>query len=154
MYLLDSNIISFNVYHPERFPLLEVNFRATKAKDRFISVVTAEEIIWGRLETVFALHEARRDQLIRSYNYFRDALAIVHCYHNHISVFNEEAYEHLRGMPGNVGGNDRLIAAIALSNDFTLISHDRQDFADIQAAKPDLRIQDWCVTDYSAVNTV
>lgn len=101
---------------------------------------------------MWELKRARRQQLLDAYYYFRDGLAVVHYYHNLIKEFDDAAYDEFQGMPGEVGGNDRRMAAIALANDFTLVSHDR-DFSLIQAARPDLRIQDWVDTDYSEANS-
>jgi predicted nucleic acid-binding protein len=154
VYLLDTNIIGYNVYHPENHPTLERNFRATRQQDRWISIITAEEIAWGRLETLLALHEARRDQLVAAYVWLREAFFIIHAYHHRIKEFNEEAYEHLRGMPGDISGNDRLIAAIALTNNFTVVTRNEGHFQSIQQAKPLLRIQNWVDIDYSAENAI
>jgi predicted nucleic acid-binding protein len=151
VYLLDTNIVSYYVYESSRFPLLVKNFRATRPNDRWISIVTAEELIVGRIENLYALHKATREELVKTYYELRDTFAVIHSYHNLIKEFNEDAYEQLRGMPGSASGNDRLIAATALANDFTVVTHDR-DFTDIQAAKPALVIQKWCEEDYTAVN--
>jgi predicted nucleic acid-binding protein len=152
VYLLDSNIISYYVYESGRYPLLTINFRATRPSDRWISIVTAEELITGRIEVLQSFHRVTRQELLNACYYLRDTFAVIHSYHNLIKEFTEDAYQQLRGMPGDASSNDRLIAAIALANNFTLVTHDR-DFQAIKDAKPDLTIQKWCEEDYSAVNS-
>lgn len=56
-------------------------------------------------------------------------------------------------MPGNVGVQDRRIAATALANDFVMVSHD-EDFETIRNRKPQLRLVDWVTTPPIGTNTI
>ncbi|MDQ5847275.1 MAG: type II toxin-antitoxin system VapC family toxin [Acidobacteriota bacterium] len=149
MYILDTNIIGFSVYQTASHPLLVKNFRATKPTDRWISIVTAEELIAWRLFPLVELKAAPRSQIASAYWYFRDILAVIHVYHSQIMPFDESAYDEFLGMPGDVDVNDRRIAAIALVHDLTVVTHNESDFVAIKRAKPDLRIQNWVTTDYT-----
>ena len=149
MYILDTNIVSFSVYQTARHTTLVRNFRATQPADRWISIVTAEELIAWRFLPLQDLRNAPHAQVLKAYYYFRDILAVIHLYHSHIKEFDDAAYDQFRGMPGDIDEADRRIAAIALAHDFTVVTHNESDFTDIKKAKPQLKIQNWVTTDYS-----
>lgn len=58
-----------------------------------------------------------------------------------IKRFDESAYREFEKLPKNMRGGvfDKRIAAIALANNFILVTANVQDFKDI----PNLEIQDW-----------
>jgi predicted nucleic acid-binding protein len=89
-----------------------------------------------------------RSPLLRVYHALDDILRLI-C-KLPIKPFDEDAYHHYLGMPGHIDVNDRRIAAIALSNNFTVVSHNKEDFAAIKAVRPSLRIEDWVDTDFTA----
>lgn len=149
MYILDTNIIGFSVYRTASYPILVKNFRATKPTDRFISIVTAEELIAWRYDPLVKLKTAPRVQVLKAYYYFRDILAVIHAYHNLIKEFDDAAYDEYLGMPGHVDENDRRIAAIALAHGLTVVTHNESDFQAIKIAKPALKVQNWVTTDYT-----
>jgi len=152
VYILDTNIISFSVYQTARYPTLIKNFRANKVADRWISIVTAEELIAWRYTPLDGLRNAPRAEVLKAYYYFRDILAVIHVYHSQIKEFDGTAYNEFLGMPGSVDEADRRIAAIALAHDFIVVTHDETDFKAIQKAKPRLKVQNWVTTDYSNTN--
>lgn len=147
MFILDTNTISFSVYHPASYPLLMKNIRATKPADRWISVVTAHELIAFKYEKIAKTKSMARAPLLKTYHDFDDILKLLCKFQ--IKPFDEDAYSHFTGMPGNIDIHDRRIAATALANNFTVVSHDG-DFEAIKIAKPALRLEDWVVTDYTA----
>lgn len=146
MYLLDTNIISYSVYHPDHHRLLAQNIRATRPNDRWISVVTAHELIAFKYEKIAATKSMGRGPLLRVYQALDDILRLI-C-RLPIKPFDEDAYSHYLGMPGHIDVNDRRIAATALSNNFTVVSHNG-DFDAIKAVKPALRVEDWVDTDFT-----
>jgi len=111
--------------------------------------VTAEELIAWRFIPLAGLKSASRAQVVNAYYQFRDILSVIHIYHNQIASFDEEAYDEFLGMPGAVDLNDRRIAATALANGFTVVTHNETDFLEIKKAKPALQVENWVTTDYT-----
>ena len=148
MYLIDTNIISYSVYHPENYPLLIRNIRATRPVDRWVSVVTAHELIAFKYEAVQNTKNMPRNLLLRTYHDLYQVLMLVSGLQ--VKPFTADVYEHSLGMPGDVKIRDRRIAATALFNNFTVVTHDRTDFEAIRAVRPELRIEDWVDEDYTA----
>lgn len=148
MYLLDTDIISFSVYHPARYHLLEPNIRATKPNDRWISVITAHELIAFKYEKIATTKSMARSPLLKIYQDLDDVLKLVCKFQ--IKPFDSDAYDQFLGMPGHIGVQDRRIAAIALSNNFTVVTHNTKDYEAIKKVKPKLRIEDWAENDYTS----
>ena len=106
-----------------------------------VSVVTAEEMIRGRLAVL-----ARRSEGERR----------VHAYHKLLATFRflqaaqildfdmecEKKFAELRHQKIRIGTQDLRIAATALVHDLTLISRNQKDFSRV----PGLRIEDWSAT--------
>jgi predicted nucleic acid-binding protein len=146
VYLLDTNIISFSVYHPTLHPLLEKNIRATRPSDRWISVITAHELIAFKYENIGRTKSMASGPLLKFYEQFDDILSLIRKLQ--IKPFDSDAYRQFLGMPGAVGVHDRRIAATALAYDLTLVTHDG-DFRAIKAVRPKLRVEDWVEKDYT-----
>lgn len=146
MFILDTNTISYSVYRSREFLLLERNIRATKPSDRWISVVTAHELIAFKYQRMEQTKNMSRSALLKCYYDFDDILKLLSRFQ--ILPFDSLAYEHYLGMPGDVDIFDRRIAAIALAHDFTVVTHDG-DFSRIKNARPALKVEDWVTNDYT-----
>ncbi len=146
MYLLDTNIISYSVFHPASYPLLEKNIRATRPSDRWVSIVTAHELIAFKYEKVDKIKSMASGPLLKFYEHFDDILSLIRKLQ--IKPFDLDVYRQFLGMPGSVGVHDRRIAATALAYNFTVVTHDK-DFRAIKAVRPKLRVEDWVKNDYT-----
>jgi len=49
-----------------------------------------------------------------------------------------------------IGGNDLMIASIALEHDLTMVTHNSEEYIRV----PDLRVEDWCVLGISGPSSV
>lgn len=121
-----------------------VNKLAAKAQGEVvITVVTAEEQIWGRLSAIRQASQASNaEKLVRAYLKFR--LALNDLMRFTILDFTQEAYlkyQELRHQKIRVGTQDLRIAAIALSIDATVVTRNQRDFKQV----PGLRLEDWTI---------
>ncbi|BDA70614.1 hypothetical protein CAL7716_047800 [Calothrix sp. PCC 7716] len=121
-----------------------VNKLAAKAQGEVvITVVTAEEQIWGRLSVIRQASQASNaEKLVRAYLKFR--LALDDLMRFTILDFTQEAYleyQELRRQKIRVGTQDLRIAAIALSIDATVVTRNQRDFNQV----PGLRLEDWTI---------
>lgn len=121
-----------------------VNKLAAKAQGEVvITVVTAEEQIWGRLSAIRQASQASNaEKLVRAYLKFRFALDDLLRFT--ILDFTQEAYleyQELRRQKIRVGTQDLRIAAIALSIDATVVTRNQRDFNQV----PGLRLEDWTI---------
>lgn len=121
-----------------------VNKLAAKAQGEVvITVVTAEEQIWGRLSAIRQASQASNaEKLVRAYLKFR--LALNDLMRFTILDFTQEAYlkyQELRHQKIRVGTQDLRIAAIALSIDATVVTRNQRDFNQV----PGLRLEDWTI---------
>jgi predicted nucleic acid-binding protein len=69
-----------------------------------------------------------------------------------IKPFDEAALREFNNMSGagHVGVRDRRMAAIALANDFTVVTNNERDFDAIKVVRPELRIENWARRAYSS----
>lgn len=121
-----------------------VNKLSAKAQGEVvITVVTAEEQIWGRLSAIRQASQASNaEKLVRAYLKFR--LALDDLMRFTILDFTQEAYlkyQELRHQKIRVGTQDLRIAAIALSIDATVVTRNQRDFNQV----PGLRLEDWTI---------
>ncbi|GJD22503.1 hypothetical protein RIVM261_074590 [Rivularia sp. IAM M-261] len=121
-----------------------VNKLAAKAQGEVvITVVTAEEQIWGRLSVIRQASQASNaEKLVRAYLKFR--LALDDLMRFTILDFTQEAYleyQELRRQKIRVGTQYLRIAAIALSIDATVVTRNQRDFNQV----PGLRLEDWTI---------
>ena len=142
MYLLDTNIISYSLYHPETYPDLVKRIRTVKQNLIYVADVTAQELLHGELRALSQSANQKYPKIVERHKYFNDMLNLV-LRQLQIKVFDETAYREFKTLPGSVrrGYNDKRIAAIALANKFILVTANVQHFEDI----PNLVIQDWTV---------
>ena len=135
MFILDTDHISL---FQRRHAAVSARVLATPAVELATTVITAEEQLRGRLARV---RRARSDaEVVRTY---RSLLATL-VYFQTITVlaFDEQGqtiFNRLRAQQPRIGTQDLRIAAIALSQDATLVTRNRQDFAGI----PSLQLEDW-----------
>lgn len=135
MYILDTDHISL---FQRRDAAVPARVLATPAVELATTVITVEEQLRGRLARV---RRARSDaEVVRAY---RSLLATL-VFFQSITVmpFDEPAqaiFSGLRAQRPRVGTQDLRIAAIALSQEATLVTRNRQDFAGI----PSLPVEDW-----------
>lgn len=106
-----------------------------------VSVVTAEEMIRGRLAVL-----ARRSEGERRVHAYRKLLATFR-FLQAVQILDfdmecEKKFAELRRQNIRIGTQDLRIAATALVHDLTLISRNQKDFFRV----PGLRIEDWSAT--------
>lgn len=143
MYLLDTCIVSFWLRAPDAYPQLIPNFEATAPSERWISVVTAQELIAWRYNPLLKTGSQQPPKVLKAYQQFLEMIDILGSLQ--IKPFDEDAlveFNNMRGT-GHVGARDRRMAAIALANNFTMVTNNEQDFDDIKRARPELRTENW-----------
>ncbi len=135
MFILDTDHVSL---FQRNYPHVVKRVLATPALELATTVITLEEQLRGRLERV---RRAQDDsEIVRAYH----NLLATSFYFRTITVigFDEAAqtlFKNLRAQKLRLGTQDLRIAAIALSQDATLITRNRQDFGLV----PTLKIEDW-----------
>lgn len=129
-YLLDSNILIFVIKEPGC--RASRRLKATDVGDISICSVVESELYHGA--TKYGDPAKRRtilDELLAPYfsHPFDSA-----CVPQYARIRN-----HLERQGQIIGGNDLLIAAIALTHDLTLVTNNSREFARV----PGLRVEDW-----------
>jgi predicted nucleic acid-binding protein len=143
VYLLDSDILGFTLSDPERYPLLIENLDASDPSERWISIITAQELIAWRYNPLLKTASQQPPAVLRAYHNFLDILVVL-C-ELQIKQFDASAMQEFRKMrgAGNIGARDRRIAAIALSSNLTVVTNNESDFVRIQEARPELIVENW-----------
>lgn len=129
-YLLDSNACI--IYLNGRSPELKQSLESHKPENIYVCSIVKAELYYGAMRT--------RDPT--------ETLKVQKKFLNNFSSlpFNDEAAEHYgkiratlaaKGQP--IGPNDMLIAAIALANQVTLVTHNTREFNRVSG----LLIEDW-----------
>lgn len=137
MYMLDTDHATlYQQGHPtlgQRLERLQPNLLAT-------SVITYDEQVSGRLAIV---HKARNPQeRIVAYHWLQRTLQFF-C-RMPVLPFDEAAatmFQQLTTLRLRIGTQDLLIAAIALSNEVTLLTRNLRDFQKV----PGLTLEDWSI---------
>jgi len=139
VFILDTDAITRDQH---AHPILSVRVRNTPSELLFTTSVTVEEQLKGRLAYMhrYRNHPSKRAQghaaLVRTIYYFARW---------NILSLSEEAegrVRQLRQQRIRIGSQDLRIAAIALIYDFTVVTSNVRDFAQV----PNLTIADWTVT--------
>lgn len=131
-YLLDSNIIIFTLKDPSC--VAANRLKATDVADIAIcSVVEGELYAGARKYGNPARRKATLDEMLAPYTSFPFDSACVPEY--------ARIRDHLEGQGSRIGGNDLLIAAIALTHDLIVVTHNSDEFQRV----PGLRVEDWSV---------
>ena len=133
LYILDTDHVTL---HQRNHPQVIARIQKTIPEELATTVVTVEEQMRGRLAQ---LNQSRinlslaYEQLRATANYFCDLT---------ILPFDEAAqqqYQRLRSQKLRVGTLDLRIAAIALTQNATIVTRNSRDFEHI----PGLKIEDW-----------
>lgn len=130
--LLDTNVcIHWLRYNP---PRLVNRIKQQKPDEIVLCSMVVAELLYG----VERSSEKYRQQTARQVENFRRQFVSL--------PFDDQAAEEYgkirellttRGTP--IGGNDLLIAAIAISNNLTLVTHNASEFSRL----PNLKVEDW-----------
>lgn len=129
-YLLDSNILIFVIKDPECFA--SKRLRATVVADVAICSVVEGELYHGAKKYGNpAKRKAILDELLAPYTSLAFDSACVPRY--------AELRHHLERRGKIIGGNDLMIAAIALTHDLTVVTNNCDEFKRV----PGLRVEDW-----------
>lgn len=139
MYLLDTNIVSNILYHPETYPYLVHKVKTVKQDSLYVSIVTAQEMVNGRLRSLAQQGNQHFPKIVQHYRYLQEALDDVRRFK--IAPYGEAEYREFEKIPKHIKGGimDRRIAATALARNFTLVTANVQHFEGI----PNLAVQDW-----------
>ena len=132
MYYLDTNIILYSV--KGTFTAIKDHFRKIPMQSIVIPDVVMAEIEYG------AQKSQNYDNTIRIYTKFTDNFAKAEFDTKSAKVYGEiRSRLEKSGTP--IGANDMLIAAIAMSNGGTLVTHNTREFSRIQG----LLVEDWTI---------
>jgi len=138
VFILDTDAITRDQY---AHPVLNARIRNTPRAHLFTTSITVEEQLKGRLAYINRHRNSPRQfaqghaALVRTIYYFSRW---------NILPFPEEAdaiFRQLRQQRIRIGSQDLRIAAIALLHNFTVITNNVRDFAQV----PHLNITDWTV---------
>ncbi|MDR1569287.1 MAG: PIN domain-containing protein [Oscillospiraceae bacterium] len=129
-FLLDSNIIAY--YLNNKYESIRIKLQQAPQCDVGVPSIVQAELLYGACKSDRAEHN------------FRRLRALLSCYE--IVQFDSQAAEaygrirvHLEKSGQPVGGNDMLIAAVALANGAALVTHNTREFARV----PNLMLVDW-----------
>ncbi len=129
-WLLDSNAVS--VLLNERSPIMKSKVAAYYGSQLVLCSVVKAELLYGAwrcADTVKALHKLERIfRELESFPFDDRAAEEYGRLHAHLSVNGTR-----------IGPNDTMIAAIALANNLTLVTHNTREFSRV----PNLKIEDW-----------
>jgi tRNA(fMet)-specific endonuclease VapC len=138
--ILDTDNLSLFL---QGHPAVVNKFAAKNSSEVVITIVTAEEQIWGRLSAIRKATQASdAEKLVRTYRKFHEALDDLLRFT--ILDFTEVAnlqYQELRRQKIRVGTQDLRIAAIALSVNATVVTRNQRDFRQVTG----LQLEDWTV---------
>lgn len=138
LYILDTEHISLL---QRQHPAVIKNLLATPVEDRAVTVITLAEQLQGRLAAF------RRAKLEGERSHALQFLVQTVEFYQRIQVLPYSSaaaaeFERLRQNKLRVGSQDLRIAAIALTNQATIVTRNRRDFIQV----PNLDIADWTVS--------
>lgn len=137
IYLLDSDHLSL---HQRGYETLKTYLLKYPPENIFISIVSAEELMRGRLAQIRRADQP--DDRIRAYYWFSKTMDFL-CGFS-VLKYDPRAEAYFQSMQAKkirIGTQDLKIASIALSNEAVLITRNRRDFGQI----PGLVMEDWSV---------
>ncbi len=129
-YLLDTNIVIYSV--KGQYPSLKERFMRTPAQAILIPSIVLGEIEYGARKCQYY------DKTILKYRRFLDAFQFVPFSKEESRIYGV-IRSNLEKEGKTIGNNDLLIAAIAMANHFTLVSHNVNEFACVKG----LLLEDW-----------
>lgn len=139
-YILDTDHVTFLL---QKHPVVVRRVAAIDPKDIAVTVVTAEEQLYGRLNGIRrAAQAAQADKLVLAYTRLLELLEDLKSFQ--IINFDEDAHTRFvefRRQGIRIGTQDLRIAAIALSRNSIVLTRNRRDFEQV----PGLRFEDWTV---------
>lgn len=137
LWILDTDHLSlFQRQHPN--VVQRVN--QTNPQDIAITIITVEEQLRGRLNTIRKADSS--EMLILAYTGLQASLDFFQSIN--VIKFNDDAlhyYQELIRQRIRIGTQDLRIAAITLSVNGVLVTRNRQDFAKV----PNLQLEDWTI---------
>lgn len=130
MYFLDTNVVIDIIRG--KSPVLKQHFMNTSPSDIAIpSIVLAELEFGARNSNDYEKNKAKFESITKVFKICNFA--------EKESVSYGEIRNYLTGIGKLIGPNDLLIAATALANNGTIVTHNVREFERI----PNLRIEDW-----------
>ena len=128
-YLIDTNII---IYRLKNLGNVNANFLKNKDKHMSLSVVSYGELVFG------ARKSKAVEKNMETVNVIKSIFPLIEITSEIMNIFGEiKAYTQKIGK--TIDDMDLLIAATAITNNFTLVTHNTKHFENI----PNLKIEDW-----------
>ncbi|MBR6422446.1 type II toxin-antitoxin system VapC family toxin [bacterium] len=128
-FLIDTNII---IYRLKNMGNVNANFLKYKNEDMFVSVISYGELVFGAKKSSAVEKNLQTVEAVKSIFPLIDVDADV------MDVFGE-IKAHTQKTGKVIDDMDMLIAASAISNKMTLVTHNTKHFENI----PNLKITDW-----------
>ena len=137
MYLLDTNIVSYSLYHPDSHPHLVHKIKTVKQSLLYVSMVTLTELTNRRIQAL--VRNQKNPKSVKYYSYVESVLKDIQ--NMQWVSYGEAEYREFVKIPASVrcGVHDKQIAATAITHNFILVTANVRDFKGI----PKLRVEDW-----------
>ena len=128
-YLIDTNII---IYRLKNLGNVNANFLKNKDKHMSLSVISYGELVFG------AKKSKAVEKNMETVNAIKSIFPLLEITSEIMNIFGEiKAYTQKIGK--TIADMDLLIAATAITNNFTLVTHNMKHFENI----PNLKVEDW-----------
>ena len=128
-YLIDTNII---VYRLKNLGNVNANFLKNKDKHMSLSVISYGELVFG------AKKSKAVEKNMETVNAIKSIFPLLEITSEIMNIFGEiKVYTQKIGK--TIDDMDLLIAATAITNNFTLVTHNTKHFENI----PNLKVEDW-----------
>ena len=128
-YLIDTNII---IYRLKNLGNVNANFLKNKDKHMSLSGISYGELVFGAKKSKAA------EKNMETVNAIKSIFPLLEITSEIMNIFGEiKAYTQKFGK--TIDDMDLLIAATAITNNFTLVTHNTKHFKNI----PNLKVEDW-----------
>ena len=128
-YLIDTNII---IYRLKNLGNVNANFLKNKDKHMSLSVISYGELVFG------AKKSKAVEKNMETVNAIKSIFPLLEITSEIMNIFGEiKAYTQKIGK--TIDDMDLLIAATAITNNFTSVTHNMKHFENI----PNLKVEDW-----------
>ena len=128
-YLIDTNII---IYRLKNLGNVNANFLKNKDKHMSLSVISYGELVFGTKKSKAA------EKNMETVNAIKSIFPLLEITSEIMNIFGEiKAYTQKIGK--TIDDMDLLIAATAITNNFTLVTHNTKHFKNL----PNLKVEDW-----------
>lgn len=145
MYLLDTDhLVTLQRRSEPEYGRLELRLRQYSRSDFSLSIVSFHEQVLGA--NAFIARASARLAIVRGYQMLETSFMDFD--HFQVLPFDEPCavqFDALRSRGVRIGTMDLRIAAIALSNDLTVLTRNTVDFESV----PGLRVEDWTARERS-----